>query len=69
MSQYLEEAAQLLRKAAEENESENARWSALLNTGRERIAMKFAQLGAIEAGLIPTEMIQDLLAAGRREER
>jgi uncharacterized phosphosugar-binding protein len=71
MSRYLEEAAELLRKAAETNERISRTYadgSGHLNTNRERIAMKFAQLAAIEAGLIPTEMIQDLLVAVARGE-
>ncbi len=76
MSQYLEEAAALLRKAADETEKlylstqgySPAAAQRQLIEGRERIAMKFAQLGAIDAGLIPTEMIQDLLAAAARGE-
>lgn len=51
-SRYLEEAAALLRKAAETAHSTET---------RERIAMKFAQLAAIERGLIPAEMVGDLL--------
>lgn len=67
MNQYLEEAAVLLRKAAEENEKKNrpdgfSITQRDLIAGRERIAMKFAQLGAIEAGVIPAEMARDLAA-------
>lgn len=65
MSQYLTEAAALLRKAAEKNEREYAgqySGKALID-GRERIAMKFAQLAAIDRGLIPPDMVADLLTA------
>jgi hypothetical protein len=73
MNRYLEEAAALLRKVAADNEKTDGGpgWSRSqydINQGRERIAMKFAQLGAIEAGLIPAEMIQDLLAAAALRE-
>lgn len=73
MNQYLEEAAALLRKAAEENEK-RFRGDGLNSTrddliaGRERIALKFAQLGAIEAGAIPAEWVRDLLSAGEVSE-
>lgn len=65
--QYLEEAAVLLRKAAEMNENKTGgsgfpRGDREIAAGRERIAMKFAQLAAIEKGLIPAEMVADLLA-------
>jgi hypothetical protein len=63
---YLEEAAALLRKASEMNEFKNRddgcyfRRGALIE-GRERIAMKFAQLGAIENGVFPTELAAELV--------
>jgi len=64
MTDYLAEAAALLRRAAADNETENGSspspaWSA--NPGREQIAMKFAQLAAIERGVIPAEMVAELL--------
>ena len=68
---YLDEAAALLRKAAEDNEKTCRLYSdgsGYLNTNRERIAMKFAQLAAIERGLIPTDMVGDLLAQIARSE-
>jgi len=56
VSRYLEEAAALLRKAAEANEQENGkesfRRSALIE-GRERIARQFAALAAIDSGQLP----------------
>lgn len=67
MNEYLQEAARLLRKAAEENEkahrpdSRFPSFQRSLIEGRERIAMKFAELGAIEAGVIPQEMLGELL--------
>jgi hypothetical protein len=63
---YLEEAAALLRKSAEANEESNGKGRyaspTALRDGRERIAMKFAQLGAIERGLLPPEMLAALIA-------
>jgi hypothetical protein len=59
-SRYLEEAAGLLRKAAETNEAKYRDYKGVLNEGRERIAMKFAQLAAIEKGLLPTDLAQDI---------
>jgi hypothetical protein len=69
VNEYLEEAAALLRKAVDLNEQDNIGYPALLNSHRERLAMKFAQLGAIDRGLIPPEMVGDLLALAvhRRE--
>lgn len=61
-SPYLDEAAALLRKAAETNESNNRSYVPLLVEGRERIAMKFAQLAAIDKGLVPAEVVESLLA-------
>jgi transposase-like protein len=70
MSRYLEEAAALLRKAAETNEKTCKFYtdgSGALNSNRERIAMKFAQLGAIERGILPVEMAEQILAQARAE--
>jgi hypothetical protein len=63
MSQYLEEAAALLRKAQDANEKENgiSKYPAsAANPGRERIAAQFAVLAAIEAGVLPTELARAL---------
>ncbi|GAA2579557.1 hypothetical protein GCM10010435_65920 [Winogradskya consettensis] len=73
MTDYLYEAAALLRKASEMNEKKNHDDSyhstrAALIEGRERIAMKFAQLAAIERGLIPADMVGDLLTQLARSE-
>jgi hypothetical protein len=70
VNEYLEEAAALLRKAAETNEKQHADTYSrtYLISGRERIAMKFAQLGAIQRGVLPPEMVQDLLVAVLRTE-
>jgi hypothetical protein len=73
MTDYLTEAAALLRKASEMNETKNRddglhfSRNALIE-GRERIAMKFAQLAAIERGLIPADMVGDLLTQLARSE-
>lgn len=65
---YLEEAADLLRKAADENEKRHAEtFCNGLIEGQERIAMKFAQLAAIENGLLPPEMLGELLVQARAE--
>jgi hypothetical protein len=61
MSNYLEEAAQLLRKAADANERENARYPGALANGQERLAGQFAALAAIERGVIPAELMRDIL--------
>lgn len=63
MSRYLEEAANLLRKAAETNERDHAKWPASLAEGRERIAREFATLAAIDKGLLPAEITTDILRA------
>lgn len=60
-SGYLEEAAALLRKAAQTNEGVNARFDPSLNKGRERIARLFAELAAIELGVIPASLAKDLI--------
>ncbi|MFD7705654.1 hypothetical protein [Streptomyces sp. NPDC059786] len=61
MSRYLEEAAELLRKAAKTNETDNEDYPGLLVEGRERIAQKFATLAAIDKGLLPVEISQDVI--------
>jgi hypothetical protein len=63
MSRYLEEAADLLRKSAQTNERNNANYPSLLGEGRERIARHFATLAAIDKGLLPAEITQDVLRA------
>lgn len=72
MSRYLEEAAALLRKAAADNEMTATRegWprsDSEISEGRERIALKFAQLAAIENGVMPVEMAQMILDQARSE--
>ena len=71
MTDYLDEAAALLRKAAVDNEKEriSSGFSRAFDTiieGRERIAMKFAQLAAIEKGLVPKEMADEFVAGVTR---
>jgi len=62
MSRYLEEAAELLRKAAKSNEEEHAaKYPRLLAEGRERLAREFAILGAIDKGLLPIEITEDVI--------
>ncbi|MCG3039192.1 hypothetical protein L7D48_01160 [Streptomyces sp. S1A] len=61
MSRYLEEAAALLRKSAQKNEESNAKYSTQLMEGRERIAQQFATLAAIDKGLLPADVIEDVL--------
>jgi hypothetical protein len=61
MSGYLEEAAQLLRKAAETNERKNAGYTSDLNKNRLEIADGFARLGAIERGVLPPDWVADVL--------
>lgn len=63
MSRYLEEAADLLRKASQENERQNATYSNLLTSGRERIAQQFATLAAIDKGLLPAEIVGTVVEA------
>ncbi|MEU9218857.1 hypothetical protein AB0D47_20175 [Streptomyces sp. NPDC048376] len=63
MSRYLEEAASLLRKASTEHERNYADglYVNSANEGRERIARGFAALAAIDKGLLPAEITQDLI--------
>ncbi|WP_438489544.1 hypothetical protein [Streptomyces sp. S186] len=63
MSRYLEEAADLLRKSAATNEKENADYNNGLMKGRERVAREFATLAAIDKGLLPADVVQDVLRA------
>jgi hypothetical protein len=61
MSRYLEEAAELLRKSAQTNEEDNEDYPSLLVEGRERIAREFAVLAAIDKGLLPIEITEDVI--------
>jgi hypothetical protein len=61
VSRYLEEAANLLRKSAQANEDANAKYSDHLMEGRERIARGFAVLAAIDKGLLPADITQDVI--------
>ncbi|MFI1203818.1 hypothetical protein ACH4VR_31030 [Streptomyces sp. NPDC020883] len=65
MSRYLEEAADLLRKAANAHERKYAdgRWVDAAIEGRVQIAQQFATLAAIDKGLLPAEAVQDVLRA------
>lgn len=63
MSRYLEEAADLLRKAARTNEDDNAGYARSLVQGRERIALEFATLAAIDKGLLPADITADVIKA------
>lgn len=56
MSDYLEEAARRLRKVAEDNERENARYPGFLREGRMAVAREFAKLAAIERGIAPADL-------------
>lgn len=67
MSQYLEEAAEELRKAVKS--ANRMLVPADEIAARERIAKGFAQLAAIEKGLIPQEIVGDLIGAAVRRAR
>lgn len=73
MSAYLEKAAELLQKAAETNEHTHRNMPTTLNQGRERIAKQFALLGAIDLGVLPISVAEnlaaDLAATGHRPTR
>jgi hypothetical protein len=69
MSRYLEEAAAQLRKATAEYEKNTAESSLPtlsrehMAEKRERIAKGFATLAAIDKGLLPAEITEDVVAA------
>lgn len=69
MSRYLEEAANQLRKATAEYERNCAESDIptlarkTLAEKRERIAQGFATLAAIDEGMLPAEITQDVIAA------
>ncbi|WP_165906225.1 hypothetical protein [Streptomyces sp. Z26] len=66
MSEYLEDAAALLRKCVEENERLNRGLGCNLMNGRERLAREFAMLAAIDKGLLPAELTETVLDALRK---
>lgn len=59
-SHYLEEAAVLLRKAATAYEASDRGYAALAED-QERIARQFAELAAIEMGVLPASLAKDLI--------
>lgn len=59
---YLAAAAELLAKAAATNEQHNARVTYRLQEGRERIAGQYAQLAAIQRGLLPAALAATIVA-------
>lgn len=61
MSRYLEEAADLLRKAVTEHEQTYGRSGYQMAEKRERIAREFATLAAIDKGLLPADITADVL--------
>ncbi|MGI5169851.1 hypothetical protein ACQEU3_46595 [Spirillospora sp. CA-253888] len=61
MSRYLEEAADLLRKAAATNERENARYADLRADRQVELAKQFAKLAAIDKGLLPREWVEQIV--------
>lgn len=67
MSDYLREAAELLRRSSESNEQCHKRYPATLNEGRERIAAQFAELAAIERGILPSSLARELLSRDAQE--
>ncbi|GCD37976.1 hypothetical protein OEIGOIKO_05786 [Streptomyces chrestomyceticus JCM 4735] len=63
MSRYLEEAADLLRNARDELEETAKVYRGDYERRRIAIAREFATLAAIDKGLLPAEMVQDVLRA------
>jgi hypothetical protein len=64
MSRYLEEAAVLLRQAAKNVENKAASYPiGDYNDERMAVAREFATLAAIDKGLLPAEVVQDVLRA------
>ncbi|WP_328336782.1 hypothetical protein [Streptomyces violaceus] len=58
MSRYLEEAAALLREAADAN-AKGYNFAAT----KVELAREFAMLAAVDKGLLPAEITQDVIAA------
>lgn len=65
MSAYLEEAAELLRKASADAQKSYVS-GYKLGEARERIAGQFATLAAIDKGLLPAELVDVVLDAIRK---
>jgi len=65
VSRYLEEAAALLRKSAQvvEKKAAQAQYGDSYNDQRIAVAREFATLAAIDEGLLPAEIVQDVLRA------
>jgi hypothetical protein len=60
-SNYLEEAAELLRKASDHNERANASYPERRAEKQIALAGEFAKLAAIEKGIIPADMLAEVL--------
>lgn len=63
---FLDEAAALLRLSATDVEQMPSGYESdkrLKREARERVAMKFAQLAAIDKGLLPPDMVAEVLAS------
>lgn len=58
---YLEEAAELLRKVAADNERRNASYLSSLQSGRMEVSDAFARLAAIDRGILPADWLPELL--------
>jgi hypothetical protein len=58
MSQYLERAAELLKKVVDYNERNSSEYER--NEGRLKISTYYAALAAIDKGLLPQHLADDL---------
>lgn len=60
MSEYLAKAAELIDRAAASNETNNKKWEDSLHNGRLQIATAYAMLAAIEKGLLPEPIAEEV---------
>ncbi|QYN17561.1 hypothetical protein [Amycolatopsis sp. DSM 110486] len=60
MSKYLAKAAELLERAADSNEKTNRDYSSTLYNQRMAIADAYAKLAAVDKGLMPAEIAEQV---------
>jgi hypothetical protein len=60
MSKYLEAAAELIKKASDHNEKSNIGYESVRNSGRVEYAKLYALLGAVDKGLMPEVVAEEI---------
>lgn len=67
MSKYLEAAAELVKKAAEDNERRHASSPSFRESGQVEFAKLYALLAAIDKGLMPEAVAEEIYGQLKRK--